>query len=77
MQSVFKSFFVRQGQGQFELDNWDSLWGLLVRITLRKRNHKSGPSTGHTVTSAGRPCMHRRMMTPAWNGQARAGTAAR
>jgi RNA polymerase sigma-70 factor (ECF subfamily) len=36
VQSVFKSFFVRHGQGQFELANWDGLWGLLVRITLRK-----------------------------------------
>jgi RNA polymerase sigma-70 factor (ECF subfamily) len=36
VQSVFRSFFVRQAEGQFELDNWDGLWSLLVRITLRK-----------------------------------------
>jgi len=36
VQSVFNSFFLRQAQGQFELKDWDSLWGLLVRITLRK-----------------------------------------
>ena len=36
LQSVFRSFFVRQGKGQFDLDDWDSLWSLLVRITLRK-----------------------------------------
>ena len=35
-QSVFRSFFVRQAQGRFELRNWDGLWSLLVRITLRK-----------------------------------------
>jgi RNA polymerase sigma-70 factor (ECF subfamily) len=35
-QSVFRSFFLRQAKGQFELDDWDSLWSLLVRITLRK-----------------------------------------
>src|SRR5690348_6415942 len=40
MQSVLKSFFVRQRQGQFELDNWDSLWALLVRITLHKCGHR-------------------------------------
>jgi RNA polymerase sigma-70 factor (ECF subfamily) len=40
VQSVFKSFFVRQSQGQFELDNWESLWNLLVRIALRKCCHK-------------------------------------
>jgi RNA polymerase sigma-70 factor, ECF subfamily len=36
VQSVFRSFFVRQAQGQFDLDDWDSLWSLLVRITVRK-----------------------------------------
>jgi RNA polymerase sigma-70 factor (ECF subfamily) len=35
-QSVFRSFFTRQAQGQFDLQDWDSLWSLLVRITLRK-----------------------------------------
>jgi len=36
MQSVFRTFFVRQRKGQFKLDDWDSLWSLLVRITVRK-----------------------------------------
>jgi len=36
MQSVFRSFFIRQREGRFELDGWDSLWSLLARITLRK-----------------------------------------
>lgn len=36
LQSVFKSFFFRQAQGQFELAGWDSLWSLLTLITLRK-----------------------------------------
>jgi RNA polymerase sigma-70 factor (ECF subfamily) len=40
VQSVFKSFFVRMGNGQFDLDNRDSLWSLLVVITLRKCGHK-------------------------------------
>ena len=35
-QSVFKSFFARQSQGQIELINWDSLWGLLALFTVRK-----------------------------------------
>jgi RNA polymerase sigma-70 factor (ECF subfamily) len=47
VQSVFKSFFRRHADGQFELRNLDSLWGLLVRITLRKcgrkRQHFYGP----------------------------------
>ena len=35
-QSVFKSFFSRQSEGQLELINWDSLWGLLALFTIRK-----------------------------------------
>lgn len=41
LQSVFKSFFLRQEQGRWELlDSWDSLWGLLTVITLRKCGHR-------------------------------------
>jgi RNA polymerase sigma-70 factor, ECF subfamily len=36
VQSVFKSFFGRLNDGQFELRTWDSLWSLLVVMTLRK-----------------------------------------
>jgi RNA polymerase sigma-70 factor (ECF subfamily) len=36
VQSVFKSFFSRQRDGQFDLHGWDSLWDVLVVITLRK-----------------------------------------
>jgi RNA polymerase sigma-70 factor (ECF subfamily) len=40
MQSALKSFFLRHAAGQFDLDNWDSLWALLTVITLRKCGHK-------------------------------------
>jgi RNA polymerase sigma-70 factor (ECF subfamily) len=36
LQSVYKSFFRRQAEGQFHLAGWDSLWGMLTVITLRK-----------------------------------------
>jgi RNA polymerase sigma-70 factor (ECF subfamily) len=36
VQSVFRSFFSRQREGQFDLQGWDSLWDVLVVITLRK-----------------------------------------
>ncbi len=39
-QSVFKSFFLRQREGQFELADWNGLWSLLVVITLHKCGHK-------------------------------------
>jgi RNA polymerase sigma-70 factor (ECF subfamily) len=36
IQSVFRTFFVRLANGQVVLRDWDSLWGLLVCITVRK-----------------------------------------
>jgi RNA polymerase sigma-70 factor (ECF subfamily) len=36
IQSVYKSFFSRYAQGQFHVDDWSELWGLLTVITLRK-----------------------------------------
>jgi RNA polymerase sigma-70 factor, ECF subfamily len=36
VQSAFRSFFVRHGEGQFDLEGWDGLWALLTTITLRK-----------------------------------------
>jgi RNA polymerase sigma-70 factor (ECF subfamily) len=36
VQSAYKSFFRRYGDGDLEVGNWNSLWGLLTLITLRK-----------------------------------------
>jgi RNA polymerase sigma-70 factor (ECF subfamily) len=36
VQSAYKSFFLRYGDGHLEAASWDSLWGLLVVITVRK-----------------------------------------
>jgi RNA polymerase sigma-70 factor (ECF subfamily) len=36
VQSVFRSFFRRQREGQFRADGWDDLWRILTVITLRK-----------------------------------------
>ena len=36
VQSAYKSFFVRQRDGELEVGSWDGLWGLLTLITLRK-----------------------------------------
>jgi RNA polymerase sigma factor (sigma-70 family) len=36
VQSAYKSFFHRCGQGNLEVDTWNGLWGLLTLITLRK-----------------------------------------
>ena len=36
LQSVYKSFFRRYSQGDFELADWDGLWSLLTVLTVRK-----------------------------------------
>jgi RNA polymerase sigma-70 factor (ECF subfamily) len=36
VQSVYKSFFVRYGDGNLDVVNWNGLWGLLTLITVRK-----------------------------------------
>jgi RNA polymerase sigma-70 factor (ECF subfamily) len=36
VQSVYKSFFARYGAGNLDVVNWNSLWGLLTLITVRK-----------------------------------------
>src|SRR5262245_49101797 len=36
VQSAYKSFFLRYGDGALAAEGWDGLWGLLTRITLRK-----------------------------------------
>src|SRR5437868_3533718 len=36
VQSAYKSFFFRYGEGQLEVNDWGNLWGLLTLITLRK-----------------------------------------
>src|SRR5262249_17463774 len=36
VQSVYKSFFCRYGAGNLDVVNWNSLWGLLTLITVRK-----------------------------------------
>jgi RNA polymerase sigma-70 factor (ECF subfamily) len=36
VQSTYKSFFRRYDAGDLEFVNWNSLWGLLTLITLRK-----------------------------------------
>jgi RNA polymerase sigma-70 factor (ECF subfamily) len=36
VQSAYKSFFLRYGEGKLAAEGWDGLWGLLTKITLRK-----------------------------------------
>jgi RNA polymerase sigma factor (sigma-70 family) len=34
--SAYRSFFLRNGRGEFQVDDWDQLWSLLAVITVRK-----------------------------------------
>jgi RNA polymerase sigma-70 factor (ECF subfamily) len=36
LQSVYKSFFLRQAEGSLTLHNWQALWAILAVITTRK-----------------------------------------
>jgi len=36
VQSAYKSFFLRYGDGALAAEGWDGLWGLLTLITVRK-----------------------------------------
>jgi RNA polymerase sigma-70 factor (ECF subfamily) len=36
VQSAYKSFFLRYGEGKMEVHDWGNLWGMLTVITLRK-----------------------------------------
>ena len=53
VQSVYRSFFTRHRAGQFDLGNWDSLWGLLTVITVRKCLSRAEYYLASAATSAG------------------------
>src|SRR5579875_2062402 len=40
VQSAYQSFFLRYERGQYDLADWDGLWGLLTIITIRKCSHR-------------------------------------
>ncbi len=40
VQSVFKSFFIRYGDGRLTAEGWDGLWTILTILTVRKCGHK-------------------------------------
>lgn len=40
LQSVYRTFFSRHAEGGFTLDSWESLWGMLTVITVRKCDYR-------------------------------------
>jgi RNA polymerase sigma-70 factor (ECF subfamily) len=40
LQSVYRSFFQHHAQGQYHLESWEGLWGMLVVMTLRRCGYR-------------------------------------
>src|SRR5271155_4339791 len=53
LQSMYKSFCLRQQRGEFDLAGRDALWKLLVTITLRKARN-AGKKQGREMRDVGR-----------------------
>jgi RNA polymerase sigma-70 factor (ECF subfamily) len=53
VQSVYRSFFLRQREGRFQLAGWDSLWNLLTVITARKCVNRTEYHLAKRRTAAG------------------------
>jgi RNA polymerase sigma-70 factor (ECF subfamily) len=46
VQSAFKSFFVRYGDGKLNVVNWNSLWGLLTGMPAEDSRNARQPVLG-------------------------------
>jgi RNA polymerase sigma-70 factor (ECF subfamily) len=66
LQSAFKSFFLRQPEGQLEVEDWNDLWSLLVSITLNECGHQV--SALHRASGSRHRIQRRRFCT--WLGGA-------
>ncbi len=64
VQSAFRTFFRRQARGQFDLDGWDHLWGLLACITARKCARKAGQVLREQADAAALAASLDRLPTP-------------
>jgi hypothetical protein len=72
LQSMYKSFCVRQRRGDFDLANRDQLWDLLVQITLRKARNMATRHLQGSATCAGRTDL--RPVAPMRTGSRRSST---
>ena len=69
VQSMYKSFCLRQQRGEFDLAGRDALWKLLVTITLRKARPRP--------RGRGGTCETRPRTNPANHDETRSATGAR
>lgn len=64
VQTAFSSYYYRQAQHEYELVTWDSLWGLLALITIRKcgrqydRSKADRRGSRRELTPASLECEH-------------------
>ena len=70
LQSMYKSFCLRQQRGEFDLANRDALWSLLVTITLNKTRdvakHHCRSSASSSATGARREMTRRSWRWSRW-----------
>jgi len=66
VQSAYKSFFFRYGEGNLEVANWNSLWGLLTLITIRKCAERAAYHRAECRDVAREVSPSRREETEAW-----------
>lgn len=71
---MWRSFFTRYADGQFQLEGWDSLWSLLATITLRKCGRRiqrfgtAGRDLGREVRMAAEDKESRTAWEAVWQG---------
>jgi RNA polymerase sigma-70 factor (ECF subfamily) len=66
VQSTYKSFFVRYGPGNLDLVNWNSLWGLLALIAVRKCAERAAYHCAECRDAAREVAATREEQAPAW-----------
>jgi RNA polymerase sigma-70 factor (ECF subfamily) len=68
VQSAYKSFFVRYGAGKLDVVNWNSLWGLLTLITVRKCAERAAYHRAECRDAAREVSLPQGNETAAWLG---------
>ena len=66
VQSAYKSFFFRYGEGKVNAVNWNSLWGLLTLITVRKCAERVAYHHAERRDEAREVSAPRRLESAAW-----------
>jgi RNA polymerase sigma-70 factor (ECF subfamily) len=66
VQSAYKSFFLRYDAGNLDVANWNSLWGLLTLITVRKCAERAAYHRAERRDAAREVSLQRRDNASSW-----------